>query len=255
MVEREGQLFDLVPRGVELTSEQVRLLYDGTILNGVNGLEVEFDQKGEVVKVRSFNLYTKQESPAITRGEGTWQGEAGYYTISGVFSRKLDAIVMSAKKQWHQWETRTDYPNIEFRVWKQMNFIKQKIVSIENQTQLSRSALNLKQIKNFTDHLFNAAVLAAEADEEDLVEAAVNLLKIGGSQIKTKYQSAARFSDMFTELGSLLMTMEEEALFNMVEERGLRLNLHRFPENLVKYAEIARLEFDIDWLLDHPAIK
>lgn len=57
MIETASQFFDPVPRGIEFTSEQIKLLYDSTILNGANGLEVEFDQGGEVVGIHSFNLY------------------------------------------------------------------------------------------------------------------------------------------------------------------------------------------------------
>ncbi len=119
--ERKTQLFDTRALGVEITPERLRAEYDGTTFNGANALRVEFDENGEIVRVRSFNLNKKEaESVPFVRGKtGGWRGEGGFYGDSTVLGEKLNAVVKTTKEDWQLWQEKGgENSGLSFREWK-----------------------------------------------------------------------------------------------------------------------------------------
>jgi hypothetical protein len=114
------QIFDVLPKGTKFQSQEVRQRFDGTVFNGSNAVQVEFNDQGGVTQIRSVDLFSGGESAPFMRGRtGGWRGEGGFYGESTVMGKRLDAIIAETKNDWQLWkETEAQHPGVDFRTWK-----------------------------------------------------------------------------------------------------------------------------------------
>ncbi|NMB56771.1 hypothetical protein GYA19_02430 [Candidatus Beckwithbacteria bacterium] len=115
-----ARFFDEPIKDAALSSESLHREYDGTVFNGINAVQVQLDDQGEVVRIDSFFTSTGKKSVPFVRGEtGGWKGEGGFYGDSTVMGQRLDAVVKATKADWQMWkETETQHPGVDFRTWK-----------------------------------------------------------------------------------------------------------------------------------------
>ncbi|MCL4366699.1 hypothetical protein M1563_00825 [Patescibacteria group bacterium] len=117
------RLYDPIPKDLSITPQLLREQYDGTVFNGEVALRVEFDEQGEVLEIKCFNLFDNEYSVPFTPGRtGGWRGEGGFYGESTVLGTRLNAVVTATQVEWRQWqETAEQHPGIDFRTWKAVN--------------------------------------------------------------------------------------------------------------------------------------
>lgn len=114
----QNQLFDTTPIKT-VNQQELRENYDGTVFNGMNAVQVEFDGNGNVLKIKSFYAYNNLEQPSFKRYKDSWSGEGGFYDDRTIMGLRLNAIVAATHKDWQLWKnTEEKHPGQSFRDWK-----------------------------------------------------------------------------------------------------------------------------------------